>query len=198
MNKNYFINEMNDIIKYAKIMYNRGLVSANGGNISRLVSENMYLITSSGSSFRDLNYDDIVLCNFDGVIADNNDLNNKPSKEYRIHSRCYLERENVYSVVHLHPCYSIAFSSYNTNLPLFTSSSKLKLKDVPIVDDELPGSIELANKVGDAVKNNVDSKCFLIRAHGIVVLSSSIEDCLDLSELMEDTAKIALLSKNLI
>ena len=198
MEKMNFKKEMDNITKYAKIMYDRGLVSASGGNISVLVSDNKYLITSSGSSFRDLNYDDIVLSDFDGNILDDEDSKKKPSKEYRIHSKCYLERKDIFSVVHLHPCYSIAFTSYNVDLPLFTSSAKLKLKNVPMVDEELPGSEELAYKVGESVKINSESKCFLIKAHGIVVFSSSIEDCLDLAELMEDTAKIALFSKNFI
>lgn len=195
MKKENFKSLVDDIIKYSKIMYDRGLVSAAGGNISAISGKETFLITASGCSFRDIDQEDILLCDFLGNIIDG-DKNKKPSKEYRMHAKCYIERPKTLCVAHLHPSCCIAFTAYDKELPLYTSSSKLKLKKVPNIEEALPGSEELADNVAKSIRENKESEAFLIKAHGTIVLESSLKECLDTSELLEDTAKIALLAKD--
>ena len=97
-------------------------------------------------------------------------------------------------MMHLHPCYSILWSLTGKTLPLLTESARLKLTEVPIIRDEKPGSRELAEAVCQALKETPDTvNAFILKNHGILVMGSTMEMCFERAELLEDTAKIAVL-----
>ena len=79
-------------------------------------------------------------------------------------------------------------------LPLYTESAKLKLIDVPIIPDAAPGSQELAeNVVRTVAAAPADITAFLMEGHGILALGRTMQECFHQVELLEDTAKIAVL-----
>ncbi|MGE4485094.1 MAG: class II aldolase/adducin family protein [Oscillospiraceae bacterium] len=186
--------ELDEVIKYSKLVYWRRLVSAAGGNISMRCGENV-LITASNVSLREVTADGVILCNMDGnVLEGNSSL--KPSKETRFHLSIYKSRPEVGAVIHAHPCYSTAFSLGGEKLPLNTVSAKLKLIDVPIIQEAPPGSAELAENVRLAVsEDHTDAFAYLMRAHGILTMGRTMKESFDLAELLEDTSKIAILNK---
>ncbi|WP_367942653.1 class II aldolase/adducin family protein [Enterocloster citroniae] len=182
-----------EIIMYSKLMYDRGLISASGGNISVRCGSDYFLITASGAAFRNLGRDDILLCRQDGSILEGGE-DKVLSKEYCMHLNCYAARPMADCVLHLHPSCSIAFTAYDQELPLYTASAKLKLGCVPMIPYAEPGSKDLAEKARISILKNPSSKIFLMKAHGILILEQSVKAGFELAELTEDTAKIALLA----
>lgn len=186
--------QMLDIIEYSKLVYDRQLVSAAGGNVSARCGDYI-LITASNDSLRNVTKDDLLLCDKDGkVIEGSTDL--KPSKETKFHLNIYAARPNVNCVIHAHPCCSTAFSLSKTALPLYTDSAKLKLGQVPIIAKAQPGSTELADNVSKAVGTSYpQAMVFLMEAHGILSLGATMKESFDGAELLEDTAKVAILKR---
>jgi L-fuculose-phosphate aldolase len=189
-----FKDELAEIIKYSNLVYWRRLVSAAGGNISMRLGENV-LITASNTALREVTADGVILCDRNGNVLEGNPAL-KPSKETMFHLAVYQSRPEIGAVIHAHPCYSTAFSISGEKLPLFTASAKLKLVDVPAIPEALPGSAELAENVRRAVSEEYpDAFAYLIRSHGILTMGRTLKDSFERAELLEDTAKIAILCK---
>lgn len=187
--------EIEEIIWYSGLMYDRRLVSAAGGNVSMRCGNDRFLITAGGASLRSLEWEDILLCDFEGRVLDGGS-GKKPSKEIRIHMYSYLVRPELTCVVHLHPSHVIAVTAYDRDLPLYTASARLKLKSVPTVKEAEPGTEELAEMVRLAMEANKESRVCLLKAHGAVIMGKKLKECFETAELLEDTAQIAILAKD--
>lgn len=181
-----------EIVKYSRLLYERGLVSAAGGNVSCRCGSHI-LITASNTALRDVTVDNILFCDREGRVVDGN-ANLRPSKETGFHLGVYGAKPEVDCVIHVHPCFSVTWSLRREPLPLYTESAKLKLGLVPIIPDAKPGSAELAESVVRTVSGAApEANVFLMEAHGILVTGKTMEECFNQAELLEDTAKIAVL-----
>lgn len=184
--------EMEDIIRYSGLLYDRNLVSAAGGNVSERCGSDM-LITASNAPLREITPDSLVLCDLKGAVIEKNQ-HLRPSKETLFHAGIYRVRPEVRCVIHVHPAYSVVWTLQKKPLPLYTESAKLKLIDVPIIPDAAPGSQELAeNVVRTVAAAPADITAFLMEGHGILALGRTMQECFHQVELLEDTAKIAVL-----
>ena len=184
--------EMEDIIRYSGLLYDRNLVSAAGGNVSERCGSDM-LITASKAPLREITPDSLVLCDLKGAVIEKNQ-HLRPSKETLFHAGVYRVRPEVRCVIHVHPAYSVVWTLQKKPLPLYTESAKLKLIDVPIIPDAAPGSQELAeNVVRTVAAAPANITAFLMEGHGILALGRTMQECFHQAELLEDTAKIAVL-----
>lgn len=184
------------IAKYSRLAYDRNLVGAAGGNVSARCG-NFFLITAGGVSLRDITPENIIMVDVNGNIADGNNIL-RPSKETRIHLKIYLNRSDVDCVIHLHPVYATAFSVKGDTIPMLTAASKLKLIDVPVVEYADPGSELLAQKIDEKIKEiSKNIKAVLLEKHGIISFDKGLGNAFDIAELVEETAKIAFVSRNL-
>ncbi|MBS1382328.1 MAG: class II aldolase/adducin family protein [Oscillospiraceae bacterium] len=184
--------EMEDIIRYSGLLYDRNLVSAAGGNVSERCGSDM-LITASNAPLREITPDSLVLCDLKGAVIEKNQ-HLRPSKETLFHAGVYRVRPEVRCVIHVHPAYSVVWTLQKKPLPLYTESAKLKLIDVPIIPDAAPGSQELAeNVVRTVAAAPANITAFLMEGHGILALGRTMQECFHQVELLEDTAKIAVL-----
>lgn len=184
--------EMEDIIRYSGLLYDRNLVSAAGGNVSERCGSDM-LITASNAPLREITPDSLVLCDLKGAVIEKNQ-HLRPSKETLFHAGVYRVRPEVRCVIHVHPAYSVVWTLQKKPLPLYTESAKLKLIDVPIIPDAAPGSQELAeNVVRTVAAAPANITAFLMEGHGILALGRTMQECFHQVELLEDTAKVAVL-----
>lgn len=186
-----------DIIKYSKLCYERGLVSAAGGNISARCDD-VIIMTATGISLRDTDFDNLILCNIDGDVLDQPITDLRPSKEKGLHLQIYKARPDVKSVIHVHPPYVTGYSVCNSSFPLVTVSAEMKLKKLLYIAKMNPGSEELAGMVGNAVSSTEEFvKCIILQNHGIITYDTNMSSCFDIAELVEDTAHIAFISNTL-
>jgi len=183
-----------EVCRYSHLSYRKSLVSAAGGNVS-CRGKGSILITAGGRSLRDISIKDIIEVNMEGrpVSKDNSC---KPSKELWLHLNIYRAREDVNAVIHVHPVYATALTAGGSPIPMATVSSRLKLGKVPLVACADPGSEKLSNMVYEtASRTDKSIKALILCEHGLITFSNDLEDCFNTAELVEETAKIACISK---
>ena len=185
-----------EIAKYSNLLYSRGLVGAAGGNVSARYKD-LYLITAGGLSLRDVSENDIIIVDENGnIVEGESDL--KPSKETKLHINIYKNRKNIDSVIHVHPPYTTGFSVKKLPIPMITASSRLKLRRVPLVKYANPGSEELAEYVDKCIKTSPEYiSAITLECHGLIAFAKGMRNCFDIAELVEETARIAFISKNI-
>ncbi len=175
--------------------FRRGLVGGAGGNISvRVPGKTMALITATGISLGDIGPDTIVLVNLEGRLLDGAP-GLRPSKETGFHVCAYRMRPHVGAVVHLHPPHATAFAVRGMELPLVTDGAMLNLKHVPVVGHAPSGSPELHRIVEEGLRAYPEAKAILLERHGMFSMGPNLTAAYNLADLVEDTAKIAILAQ---
>ena len=182
-----------EIARFCRVTWDRGLVSAAGGNISaRIGDTETFLITPSGLSLRDTGPDDLVTIDLAGRKLSGPERY-VPSKESLMHTAVYAARRGARGVAHLHPPHAIAFGIRGEPIPLVTVTSEERLHLTPIVPPATSGSRELSDGVAAAlVGAPADTQVLLLARHGIISWGGSVQQACDLADLAEYTAKIAI------
>lgn len=186
-----------ELSDFSRRSFYRGLVSGTGGNMSvRIPGTDSALITPTGLSLGDIDPEHNLLMSIDGTILENPcDL--RPSKETGFHLSVYQLRPDAGAVAHLHPPYATAYSNMMQPLPMATVSAIGVLKDVPCIESAKAGSTELCGYVQEGLRNCPAVKVMLMKEHGILALGPDLKTAYYLSDLTEDTAKIAFISENI-
>jgi ribulose-5-phosphate 4-epimerase/fuculose-1-phosphate aldolase len=175
-------------------VYQRGMVSAAGGNVSaRIPGREEVLITATGLSLGITTPDNIVKTHLRAVQLGDSSMF-RPSKETGFHCAVYRARPDVNAVVHVHPPYATAYSIRNQELPIVTVSASVGLRSVPCIDVALSGSEDLHHYVEDAFLTHSSAKAILMCAHGIIATGPDLMTAYNVADLVEATAKIAYLS----
>lgn len=184
-----------ELVATCRKAFQRGLVGGAGGNISvRIPDRDEVLISATGVSLGDLSPGTVVRVNLAGQTLDAQD-GHRPSKETGFHVIVYRLRPQVGAVVHLHPPFATAFAVRGKELPLVTDGSRLNLKHVPIVGHAPSGSPELHRIVEDGLRKHPEAKAILMLQHGMFTMGPNLTVAYNLADLVEDTAKIALLAQ---
>lgn len=188
--------EMMDICRAA---YADGHVVATCGNASvRTPDGKGILIKASGTSFRTLQAEDILLVDWKLGAYSADSLaptTSRPSIELRFHLGLYHLSDRTHAVMHTHSPYTCAMSLVcDGDVPLVTPEAARQLVRVPIIDECPAGSVELAEAVCDAFADGA-VKCGAIKAHGAVAIGSSLIDAFRAIELLEHNCKVAVLAR---
>ena len=172
------------IVEYFKLIYNKGLTTSSGGNIS-IKNDDILLVSPTGKNKGKLTANDIVEWDLQKQVSLNN---NQPTCEIQMHTKIYEARSEVKTIIHAHPEFVSIFSVIEEKLRLdLMSEAFIFLKNIEYVDYEMPSSVELANKVGEAAKK---SDVLMLRNHGVIVMGNDIEECFHKIEIIEHLAKI--------
>jgi ribulose-5-phosphate 4-epimerase/fuculose-1-phosphate aldolase len=161
------------------------------GNISVLDSDFKVHIKRSGADLSRLRVSDILTLDVEGKVVEGK---GKPSIETNLHLGIYKAREDIRAVFHVHPPFATAYAVAGKKIPMVTEAARIVLVDVPLLPRASPGSVKLATLVENCFKDT-RVKAALLEEHGIVSAGESVEDAYHTAALVEDTAKIALLSK---
>ncbi|MEK9553964.1 MAG: aldolase [Alphaproteobacteria bacterium] len=179
----------------AKSMFDRGLTGGSTGNISARTEDGGLLVSPTGTSFGRL--DPARLSRFDaaGKLVDGD----KPTKEMPLHSAFYETRSSAGAVVHLHSCHSVALSMLpdvdpDNFLPPMTPYAIMKLGKVKLLPFFLPGDPAM----GTAVRGLAGRRSAVMLAnHGPVVAGKDVEAACNAVEELEDTARLALMTRGM-
>ena len=183
------------ICTLAKSMFDRGLTGGSTGNISARTLDGGLLVSPTGTSFGCL--DPGRLSHFDaqGLLIDGD----KPTKEMPLHSAFYDTRSSAGAVVHLHSCHSVALSMMpdvdeDNFLPPLTPYGIMKLGQVKLLPFFMPGDPAM----GDAVRGLAGKRsAVMLASHGPVVAGKDIEAACNAIEELEDTARLAMMTRGL-
>jgi len=188
-------NKRDEICLLAKSMFDRGLTVGASGNISVRLSDGRFLITPTGSCFGRLDPAKLSLCAADMTLISGD----APTKEIPLHSAFYETRSSAGAVVHLHSCHSVALSILPDTdpedmLPALTAYGIMRLGKVKLLPYFIPGDIAM----GDAIRGLAGKRSAVVLAHhGPVVAGKDLEAAVYAAEELEETAKLALLTRGL-
>ena len=107
--------EVEQVIKYAKMLNVKNLSALRSGNIS-VRYKNGFLITPSGVKYSQLQTEDVVFVSLDGKF---DSLKQRPSSEWRIHKDIYVNKKEANAVVHAHSTHATAVSAHGKSIPAF-------------------------------------------------------------------------------
>jgi L-fuculose-phosphate aldolase len=180
----------NRLAKVGKQLYDQGLVVGVEGNISaRISGTDRILIKPSGVSMESLKEEDFIVVDMGGNKVEGE---RSPSIETPLHTAIYRVRGDVHGVVHTHAPFATAFGIAGIEIiPLQVEMFLYIPNGVPIVPFELPGSMELA----DAVQKRImDFNAVILENHGIITVGSTIEEACFLNRMVEECAKVQLIT----
>jgi L-fuculose-phosphate aldolase len=182
--------ERKEVARFMRRLYKHALTTTSGGNISLRVSEKIILITPSATDKGRMKWKEVGIINISG---ENLTPLLKPSIETEMHLAIYRKKKDVLAIVHAHPVFASLFTAIkakiNTNL---TAEAKAILGDPLLVRYAVMGSRALAEV---AAENILKSDVLLLENHGILTTGSNILQAFDKIEVLENAAKMTLMTE---
>jgi len=180
-----------DIVEISRRCGAQGWCPGTLGNISLFNSQlERFYIKRSGADLNSLELEDVLTLDLDGQVLDGE---GKPSMETSFHLGIYKVRRDIRAVFHVHPPFATAYAVAGSKIPMVTEAARIVLADVPLLPSAPPGSSKLATTVTDGFKDPRVT-AVLLREHGLVATGKTLESAYYTASLVEDTAKVALLS----
>lgn len=175
-----------EICEVGKLLYDRGYVVSNDGNISVKTGENEIWITPSGVSKGRMTEDMLVKVGLDGTVLEGNRY---PSSEVKMHLMIYRSRPDIHSVVHAHPPLATSFAICRKPLDrMYMPEAALALGHVPVTEYACPST----EAVPLSLKPFVDGNAALIANHGVIVWDTDLWGAFNRMEVVEYTANVYL------
>ena len=176
------------VCQVGKLLYDRGYVAANDGNISVKVGEDRLLVTPSGVSKGRMRPEMLLLTDLEGRVLEGD---RHPSSETKMHLAVYNNRPDVKAVVHAHPAVSTAFAVCRQGLEVpYLAELAVGLGTVPctrefamLSTDEVPRSV---------IPYLAGHNALLLANHGVLTWGEDLWQAFDRMETVEHTAKILL------
>lgn len=174
-----------EICEICHLLYSRGYVVSNDGNVSARVETDRILITPSGVGKGRMTPDMLVLCDLQGNVLDGDRY---PSSESKMHLMVYRERADVGSVVHAHPPLSTAFAICRRSLKeRYLAEMVVGLGEIPVTEFAMLSTEEVPESVRPFVH---DHNAVLLANHGSLAWGPTLLSAFDRLETVEQTAKV--------
>ncbi|MCL2377453.1 MAG: class II aldolase/adducin family protein [Defluviitaleaceae bacterium] len=175
------------IVAIMSRIYDSGLTTTSGGNLSILDDNGDIWISPGGIDKGTLTRSDICCVKPDGKIVGPH----KPSVELPFHASIYKKRSDIRAVLHAHPPKLVAFSVIRRLPELnLTSNSRRTCGSIAIAPYALPGSAELGEKIAAEFVKGYN--IVVLENHGLVIGSDNLFDCFMKFETLEATAKLQI------
>jgi L-fuculose-phosphate aldolase len=188
--KEKYKSERKEVARFMRRLYNHGLTTTSGGNISLRLSEELILITPSATDKGRMKWKEVGIVD---IFGRNHTPHLKPSIETAMHLAIYKKKKDVIAIVHAHPVFASLFTAIkakiNTNL---TAEAKAILGDPLFVKYAVMGSAALAEVTAEsAAKSDV----LLLENHGILTTGANLLQAFDKIEVLENAAKMTLMAE---
>lgn len=179
----------------AASLFARGLTSGASGNLSVRLPDGSLLVTPTGASLGRLDPARLAHLSPEGRLLSGD----APTKEMPLHAAFFETRAGTGAVVHLHATHSVALSMLPDTdpedaLPPLTAYGIMRLGRVKLLPVFLPGDPAM----GEAVRGLAGRRSAVLLAnHGPVVAGRDLDAAVFAVEELEETAKLALLTRGL-
>jgi ribulose-5-phosphate 4-epimerase/fuculose-1-phosphate aldolase len=180
---------IDELIAASRALYDRKLIHAAGGNTSVRDGDFVW-ITQTGAELGKLTEDKIVKVDLQGNVLEGK----APSKEMAMHLAMYRARKNARAVIHVHPTYSIAYSTLigeksNDAVPPYTMAFYVRAGRVPMIPYHPSGSHSLHEAVAALAPLH---HAILLRQHGLIVAAADISTAMGVVEEVEQCCQISV------
>ncbi len=151
-----------------------GLNRGASGNVS-VRSENGFIITPSGLKPEDMQSQDMIFLDSEGV----NQSAGTPSSEWRFHKDIYNQRPEVGAIIHTHSTFCTTLACLRKDIPPFHYMIALAGGDsIRCAPYALFGSQELSDSALKALEGR---KACLLANHGMIVIGNNLQSAMDLA-----------------
>ena len=172
---------------YGERLSHAGLIAGSSGNLSvRLNDANTIYITPHASNKAFLQRSDLTRVSLDDDDFDRE----RVSIEYPMHHACYVADESVCAVIHTHAPALTAVGILGLDLAEVLPEIKGSFGTIQCIPYTPAGSQELADAVGDAVRDG--AKLVILQRHGAVSVGADLAEACDRMELGELSARTVL------
>lgn len=178
-----------EICEVSLRLYNKGLLTVFGGNISaRLPNQASFWITPSKTFKGMLKPKDLVKMDLSGKVI----LGSlEPSIEWRLHRNVYKVRRDINAVIHAHNPAVIGLIAAGLRFKPMSVEGKLIVKRIEVIPYLEPGSLELADEVA---RRAINANALILSNHGVIGLGVDLTEAQAIVEALEQEAFINLIS----
>ncbi|MDY5016450.1 MAG: class II aldolase/adducin family protein [Eubacteriales bacterium] len=184
-----YIHPADQLVMFMQRIYDKGLTTTSGGNLSIMDSDGNVWITPAGVDKGTLTRRDIICVRPDGTCEGPH----KPSSELPFHQSVYRMRPDLKAVLHAHPPELVAFSIIRKipNLDLIPSVRKV-CPEVRIAQYDVPGSDALGEKIGSVFADGCDIA--ILENHGVCIGAPDMFTAFQRFETLNFTAGLEILA----
>jgi L-fuculose-phosphate aldolase len=179
-----------DILDVGKLVYQKGWVAANDGNISVRLGDRRILCTCTGVSKGMMSGADIIVCDLQGNKIDGA---GEPTTEIAMHLAIYQMRPDVSAVVHAHPPVATGFAVAGRPLTLaLLPEVIISLGCVPLSDYGLPGTPAVSDGMLPYIPKY---DAILLGNHGAVCYGEDVYNAFFRMETVDHLARVTLVAE---
>ena len=178
----------NEIAYFMRRLYEQGLTTTSGGNLSVRFAEKKILITPSGSDKGRMKGSEIGIMDMEGKPISKF----KPSIEGSMHMMIYKARPDIDAIVHAHPVVASAFAATDAKINYRLLAESYAVLGKPAYAPYLlMGTGKLAEAVAKSAKS---ANCVVMKNHGILTVGKTLLEAFDRLEVLETCAKMTLIA----
>jgi L-fuculose-phosphate aldolase len=186
--KDKYKKERKEVARFMRRLYNHGLTTTSGGNISLRISEEIILITPSATDKGTMRWREVGIIS---ILGENLTPDLKPSIESEMHLSIYRKKREVIAVVHAHPVFASSFTAMKCNIDTNLTAEATAILGTPLmVPYALMGTKDLAAIVSESIQK---SDILLLENHGILTTGANLLQAFDKIEVLENAAKMTLI-----
>ncbi len=181
-----------DLLRVCRLIYDKGWVAANDGNMSIRLDDNRVLCTPTALSKGMVTLDDLIECDMCGSKVSGQ---RECTSEIAMHLTIYSLRPDVRSVVHAHPPVATGFASAGRALDkALLPEVIIQLGAVPLAAYGLPGTPALCDGMLPFIPNY---DALLLENHGCTSYGKDIWQAFYRMETVEHFARITFVAEML-
>ena len=181
-----------DIVDIGRLVFEKGWVAANDGNITIRLDDERILATPTGVSKGMMRPDDLIVLDYDGQKISGR---LEGTSEIAMHLTVYKLRPDVLSVVHAHPPVATGFAAAGLSLnKALLPEVVIGLGCVPLADYGLPGTPALTEPMLPLIPRY---DAILLANHGAVSYGKDVHQAYFRMETVEHFARINFVAEML-
>ncbi len=180
------------IVTIMNRIYNYGMTTTSGGNLSICDPDGTVWISPSGVDKGSLRREDIMQILPDGTIVGPH----KPSVEYPFHLAIYAARPDLKAVLHAHPPALVGFSLVR-KIPdtAIIPHAKFICGDITMAEYALPGSSLLGERIAAEFAKGVNT--VMLENHGVVIGADDLFNAFMKFETLDYCARLEINARTL-
>jgi len=181
-----------DIVRICRLVYEKGWVAANDGNVSVRLDEDRVLCTPTALSKAMVEADDLIVCDMTGNKVEGR---RDRTSEIAMHTTIYSMRSDVTAVVHAHPPVATGFAAAGRALDkALLPEAIIHLGAVPLAAYGLPGTPALTEGMLPLIP---EYDALLMENHGCVSYGRDAWQAFFRMEMVEHLARITFVAEML-
>lgn len=182
------------MIDAGKVLVAEGQDDFTRGHISVRLPDNpsLFFMKCHSLGLDEITMENILTINLEGEVVAGT---SRRHSEVYIHSEILKARPDVNCVLHTHPAYSIALSASDRPLKCFTQGGALFYKSLGRYADTI--NLIRTKAMGAGIARDLGkSRGVLLKNHGIVVTSTTVEELVVSTIMLEEAARVQLIAES--